>query len=137
MMCYEPPRAPLLLPAGPVLDQPYGHLGSLGLPCVLVAVPTRAQPPLGAPFHPHQHPMEGHEAKQPPLTISPGQEQPDLFTYEKLLSKELRSALIRTEPHGLTRLPCAMGYQECTFLLAVGVLWWMDGWDAFQLSPYH
>lgn len=75
--------------------------------------------------------------KETPLTISLGQEQPDLFTHEKLLSKKLHSALIKTEPHGLRCLPCALGYQECTSLLAADVLCWVGGWGAFQLSPYH
>lgn len=78
-----------------------------------------------------------HGVNETPLTISLGQEQPDLFTHEKLLSKELQSALIRTAPHGLRCLPCALGHQECTFLLAADVLCWVGGWDAFQLSPYH
>lgn len=31
------------------------------------------------------------------------------------------------EPQGLTLLPCALGYQECTSLLAADVLWWVGG----------
>lgn len=117
-----------------MLDQPCGHVGSLGLSlCPCGSGDSHSEITLPSTLVSHG----AHEVKETPLTISLGQEQPDLFTPEELLSKELQSALIMTEPHGLMCLPCALGYQECTFLLAADVPCWVGGWDAFQLSPYH